>query len=143
MQQIKSKKTEIEKIESSNKMTVIFQIIKECSRLNEKLLIFSAYTQTLDLIEEFMGKDDENSFDYYRLDGSTSDSERHRLISDFNNPAIKTNTFLLSTAAGGIGINLTGANRIIMVDCSWNPAIDRKQFSFIIFLIIFMFIVEL
>lgn len=65
--------------------------------------------------------------DYYRLDGKTPKNRRHEMITNFNNPKnLRTRTFLISAKAGGQGINLTGANRVVLLDTSWNPSNDRK-----------------
>lgn len=63
--------------------------------------------------------------DYYRLDGKTPKSLRHQMIKQFNDPTNKTRAFLISAKAGGQGINLTGANRVVLLDTSWNPSNDR------------------
>lgn len=65
--------------------------------------------------------------DYYRLDGRTPKIIRHQMITNFNSPSNMTSVFLISGKAGGQGINLTGANRVILLDTSWNPSNDRKN----------------
>lgn len=65
---------------------------------------------------------------YYRLDGKTPKSERHAMITKFNNPEnTATKCFLISAKAGGQGINLIGANRVILLDTSWNPSNDQQN----------------
>lgn len=109
-----------EDIKQSNKMIAVIKIIEKCRELKEKLLIFSTFKTTLDIIGKFI----DNSCDYYRMDGDTSAGDRHELIGKFNDPNNITPVFLISTKAGGVGLNLTAANRIIMLDCAWNPATD-------------------
>ncbi len=66
--------------------------------------------------------------DYMRLDGNTSKSMRHQMIQKFNDSSDKRmRLFLISAKAGGMGINLTAANRCVILDCSWNPTNDRSQ----------------
>lgn len=66
--------------------------------------------------------------DYYRLDGKTPKSIRHTMITKFNNPNnTRTRCFLISAKAGGQGINLIGANRVILLDTSWNPSNDQQN----------------
>lgn len=66
--------------------------------------------------------------DYFRLDGKTNKHERHELIKCFNSPSNKrARVFLISSRAGGQGINLTGANRCILLDTSWNPSVDQQN----------------
>uniref|UniRef100_A0A8C6LPC2 RAD54 like 2 n=1 Tax=Nothobranchius furzeri TaxID=105023 RepID=A0A8C6LPC2_NOTFU len=131
-------------LENSGKMVLLFHLIEESVRKGDKLLVFSQSLSTLTVIEEFLAKrpvppspysaskDKPNqswvrNLNYYRLDGSTTASERERLINQFNDP---TNTsawvFLLSTRAGCLGVNLIGANRVVVFDASWNPCHDAQ-----------------
>lgn len=140
-------KEDLETILPSNKLRILFQILKQCEQNGEKCLIFSAFVAVLDVVEFFMkritehaeqgkafpGLESHNSKwilgkDYYRLDGKTAKQARHQMITHFN---LATNSrarvFLISAKAGGQGINLIGANRVILLDTSWNPSNDRKS----------------
>ncbi|XP_072522588.1 helicase ARIP4 [Salminus brasiliensis] len=126
-------------LENSAKMVLLFHLIDESVSRGDKILVFSQSLSTLTVIEDFLclrpmpikiGDQTQNwvrSINYYRLDGSTSASERERLINQFNDP---TNTtawvFLLSTRAGCLGVNLIGANRVVVFDASWNPCHDAQ-----------------
>ncbi|XP_011301973.1 uncharacterized protein [Fopius arisanus] len=123
-------------IDASAKMTLFFCILTESIRLGDRVLAFSQSLFTLNLIEDFLARNDFKNPDgttekwiknvnYYRLDGSTSALEREKLINEFNvNP--KIHLFLVSTRAGSLGINLVGANRAIVFDASWNPCHDTQ-----------------
>ncbi|XP_076125390.1 helicase ARIP4 isoform X1 [Alosa pseudoharengus] len=129
-------------LENSAKMVLLFHLIDECVSRGDKILVFSQSLSTLTVIENFLSKrlmpasrirpdsSTQNwvrNVNYYRLDGSTSTSERERLINQFNDP---TNdmawVFLLSTRAGCLGVNLIGANRVVVFDASWNPCHDAQ-----------------
>nr|XP_040060978.1 helicase ARIP4 isoform X1 [Gasterosteus aculeatus aculeatus] len=127
-------------LENSAKMILLFHLIDESVRRRDKILVFSQSLSSLSVIENFLSKrpiptdssDTESpnwirNINYYRLDGSTSASERERLINQFNDPEnIKTWVFLLSTRAGCLGVNLIGANRVVVFDASWNPCHDAQ-----------------
>ncbi|CAJ1055499.1 helicase ARIP4-like isoform X2 [Xyrichtys novacula] len=131
-------------LENSAKMVLLFHLIEESVRKGDKLLVFSQSLSTLTVIEEFLAKrpvppspnapskDKPNqnwvrNLNYYRLDGSTTASERERLINQFNDPSNSSAwVFLLSTRAGCLGVNLIGANRVVVFDASWNPCHDAQ-----------------
>jgi len=87
-----------------------------------RILIFSQWTKVLDLMGHLM---DHLDLGYLRLDGSTAVSERQDLIDTFNNDA-SLSVFLLSTRAGGMGLNLTSADTCILHDLDFNPFNDRQ-----------------
>lgn len=143
------KPEDLETILPSNKLMVLFEILNQCHQNNEKCLIFSAFVAVLDVVEFFMNaiskqnktnvdqpglerfrnQQWEFGTDYYRLDGKTQKNRRHEMITSFNSPKNQqTRAFLISAKAGGQGINLIGANRVILLDTSWNPSNDRKIF---------------
>ncbi|EDL77272.1 Rad54 like 2 (S. cerevisiae) (predicted) [Rattus norvegicus] len=129
-------------LENSPKMVLLFHLIEESVKLGDKILVFSQSLSTLALIEEFLGKRDMpcppgaegqgaqkwvRNVSYFRLDGSTPAFERERLINQFNDPSnLTTWLFLLSTRAGCLGVNLIGANRVVVFDASWNPCHDAQ-----------------
>ncbi|XP_029286537.1 helicase ARIP4 isoform X2 [Cottoperca gobio] len=129
-------------LENSAKMILLFHLIDESVGRRDKILVFSQSLSTLTVIEDFLSKrpmptgiaasDSQNqnwvrNLNYYRLDGSTSASERERLINQFNDPENSaTWVFLLSTRAGCLGVNLIGANRVVVFDASWNPCHDAQ-----------------
>ena len=117
----------------SGKIVLFAEILKSCQKVGDKLIIFSQFLFTLDLIENFLKywKDTEkcsfmSSINYYRIDGSTDGLKRSKYVNEFNDSECPVNLFLISTKAGGIGINLIGANRVILFDASWNPAHDLQ-----------------
>ncbi|KAJ4391716.1 DNA repair protein rhp26 [Gnomoniopsis smithogilvyi] len=106
--------------EYSGKMQVVKALIKMWKRLGHKALLFSQGVQMLDILEHFLRR---NNFNFLRMDGSTQIKDRQRLVDQFNNdPDI--DIFLLTTKVGGLGVNLTGASRVIIYDPDWNPSTD-------------------
>ncbi|XP_014283942.1 uncharacterized protein [Halyomorpha halys] len=121
-------------IGASAKMAVFFCILEESIALGDRILVFSQSLFTLNLMEELLqqqlipGREDEKwvrNINYYRLDGSTTAMEREKLINEFNSNS-NLHLFLVSTRAGSLGINLVGANRVIVFDASWNPCHDTQ-----------------
>uniref|UniRef100_A0A673IHM0 RAD54 like 2 n=1 Tax=Sinocyclocheilus rhinocerous TaxID=307959 RepID=A0A673IHM0_9TELE len=126
-------------LENSAKMVLLFHLIDESVKRRDKILVFSQSLSTLTVMEDFLSRRPMpiqtetgthswvRNVNYYRLDGSTSASERERLINQFNDPANnQTWVFLLSTRAGCLGVNLIGANRVVVFDASWNPCHDAQ-----------------
>eukprot|EP01018_Ginkgo_biloba_P006063 Gb_33142 [translate_table: standard] len=125
-----------EKIDYSGKMVLILDLLSMSSERGDKALVFSQSLSTLDLIEAFLaklprhGKKDQywrQGKEWYRLDGHTSGAQRQKLVERFNDPSnTKVQCVLISTRAGSLGINLPAANRVIIVDGSWNPTHDLQ-----------------
>ena len=93
---------------------------------NDKIVLISNYTQTLDLIEKMCRN---KKYGVLRLDGTLSINKRQKLVDKFNNPDGSEFIFLLSSKAGGCGINLIGANRLVLIDPDWNPALDQQALA--------------
>ncbi|CEP24004.1 unnamed protein product [Cyberlindnera jadinii] len=93
---------------------------------DDKIVLISNYTQTLDLIEKMCRN---NKYGVLRLDGTMNINKRQKLVDRFNDPEGPEFVFLLSSKAGGCGINLIGANRLILIDPDWNPASDQQALA--------------
>ncbi|XP_059478534.1 lymphocyte-specific helicase-like [Neocloeon triangulifer] len=107
-------------IQSAGKMLVLDAMLAKLKERGHKVLIFSQWTSVLDCIEDFMLM---KHHTYCRLDGTTAVSDRVERIAKFNtDPSIFA--FLLTTRAGGLGINLTSADTVIIYDSDWNPQCD-------------------
>lgn len=106
----------------SAKTEKLLEIIKESVKEKKKILVFSQFTGMLDIIKNKM---DEAKIKYYYLDGSTKASERVNLCNEFNKKK-RTKVFLISLKAGGTGLNLTSAEKVIHIDPWWNPAVENQ-----------------
>ncbi|KAL0207230.1 hypothetical protein P9112_011858 [Eukaryota sp. TZLM1-RC] len=91
-----------------------------------RVLIFSQLVMMLDIIAEFLNHQE---ILFERLDGSIDKSERQRAIDRFNSPDSNCHVFLLSTLAGGLGINLASADTVVLFDSQWNPHHDLQALS--------------
>ncbi|XP_026482209.1 LOW QUALITY PROTEIN: transcriptional regulator ATRX homolog [Ctenocephalides felis] len=136
---------ELDYLKHSGKLMLLFDILKECETIGDKILVFSQSLYSLDVIEHFLSQIDERTqnqsdnvlghrgswspgLDYFRLDGSTSCENRAAWCKSFNRADnIRARLFLISTRAGGLGINLVAANRVIIFDVSWNPSHDVQS----------------
>ncbi|GAM35474.1 DNA-dependent ATPase [Talaromyces pinophilus] len=113
---------------SSGKIRVLDQLLHNLqTTTSEKIVLVSNYTSTLNLLSLLLTS---LSLPFLRLDGSTPSAKRQSLVDDFNRaPANKCFAFLLSAKAGGTGLNLTGASRLVLFDVDWNPATDLQAMA--------------
>ncbi|XP_020581319.1 DNA excision repair protein CSB isoform X2 [Phalaenopsis equestris] len=108
--------------ERSGKMKVVAQVLKVWKEEGHRVLLFTQTQQVLDIIESFLIR---NEYSYRRMDGLTPVKHRMALMDEFNNSA-EIFIFILTTKVGGLGTNLTGANRVIIYDPDWNPSTDMQ-----------------
>lgn len=108
-------------IDTSGKMILLDKLVMKYKQEGKKILIFSQFVYVLVLLEEYLRY---RGYKYEKIDGSVKSKERQNSIDRFNDPEKKRDVFLLSTKAGGLGINLTSANIVIIFDSDWNPQND-------------------
>ena len=117
-------------LDLSGKMVVLSSLLDSIRRNNptDKVVIISNFTSALTVIEDSILR--KKKLPFVRLDGSTDNASRGALVDAFNNRSIDHSfAFMLSSKAGGCGLNLIGANRLIMVDADWNPATDQQSMA--------------
>jgi DNA repair and recombination protein RAD54B len=106
-------------------LDILLQEIKKTS--DEKVVLVSNYTSTLNLMADLL---DNTGLKYLRLDGSVPAKKRQGLVDQFNRAkSTQLFAFLLSAKAGGVGIDLTGASRLVLFDVDWNPATDEQAIA--------------
>ncbi|SAL95474.1 hypothetical protein [Absidia glauca] len=111
----------------SGKFAVLDRMLAKIKKeTSDKIVLISNYTQTLDLFEQFCGQ---KQYGVLRLDGTMNITKRQKLVDRFNDPAAPEFVFLLSSKAGGCGLNLIGANRLVLFDPDWNPAADQQALA--------------
>jgi len=110
----------------SGKLQVLSHILAQIHREGERVVLVSNYTQTLDLLQKLC---ENRSYEFLRLDGKTPTSKRQSLVDRFNDKYCKIFVFLLSSKAGGVGLNLIGASRLLLFDIDWNPANDIQSMA--------------
>jgi len=110
-------------IKSSAKVEILAELVDKLSKSGHRILVFSGSTMMLDIIERAL---DGDGLKMSRIDGSTKERDRQRNVEEFNNENSSTTVMLLSTKAGGLGLTLTGADRAIIFDPSWNPTDDSQ-----------------
>jgi len=107
--------------EKSGKMKVVKALLELWKRQGHRTLLFSQTRQMLDILEKFINTI--GILEYRRMDGGTPIGIRQTIVDEFNTNK-DIDVFLLTTRVGGLGINLTGANRVIIYDPDWNPSTD-------------------
>ena len=110
-------------VENCGKMVVLDKLLKRLLQGGHRVLIFVTMTRMLDIIEDYCALRD---FEYCRLDGSTATAEREEMMEEYNRKGSSKFVFMLSTRAGGLGINLFTADTVILYDSDWNPQQDLQ-----------------
>ncbi|KAK4545281.1 hypothetical protein LTR36_003461 [Oleoguttula mirabilis] len=113
---------------ASGKLQVLDSLLHQIRTMgDEKVVLVSNYTSTMDVLASLLTS---LSYNYLRLDGSTPANKRQDLVDRFNrSPPSKDFVFLLSAKAGGTGLNLIGASRLVLFDLDWNPATDLQAMA--------------
>lgn len=109
-------------IVQSGKLLVLDALLPRLKADGHKVLLFSTFTQMLDMIEDYVVM---RGHKYVRLDGTCKIEDRLESIKQFNSDP-ETFIFLISTRAGGLGINLTAADTVIIYNSDWNPQVDLQ-----------------
>ncbi|XP_045214177.2 DNA repair and recombination protein RAD54B-like [Mercenaria mercenaria] len=116
--------------EHSGKLAVLSSLLHQLHMTDsgkpEKIVVVSNHTKTLDLIQCLCNQ---KQYQYLRLDGQTPTSKRQELVHKFNSKHSHEFVFLLSSKAGGVGLNLIGASRLVLYDVDWNPANDLQAMA--------------
>lgn len=111
-------------VAQSGKVMVLDRLLTELFARGHKVLVFSQMTKMLDILEDWAIE--LKGWPICRLDGSVSQEVRRQQIEEFNDPTSDKKLFLLSTRAGGLGINLTAADTVVLFDSDWNPQMDLQ-----------------
>jgi len=110
-------------VENSGKMVLLDKLLKKLKEKGSRVLIFSQMTRLLDILEDYLLF---RRYKYCRIDGNTDGDTREDMIDSYNAPGSEKFVFLLSTRAGGLGINLTTADTVVIYDSDWNPQMDLQ-----------------
>ena len=105
------------------KMTLVHKLLRKMKERGHRVLMFSQMTRMIDILEDYCIS---QGYEYCRIDGNTSYDDREDRIAEFNSPNSTKFIFLLSTRAGGLGINLQTADTVILYDSDWNPQADLQ-----------------
>ncbi|PSR90154.1 Protein CHROMATIN REMODELING like [Actinidia chinensis var. chinensis] len=111
---------------SSGKLVILDKLLVRLHETNHRVLIFSQMVRMLDILAEYLSL---RGFQFQRLDGSTKSELRQQAMDHFNAHGSDDFCFLLSTRAGGLGINLATADTVIIFDSDWNPQNDLQAMS--------------
>mmetsp|Transcript_18576 Transcript_18576/g.33600 ORF Transcript_18576/g.33600 Transcript_18576/m.33600 type:complete len:1152 (+) Transcript_18576:14-3469(+) len=109
--------------ENCGKMLLMHKLLPKLKAKGSRILIFSQMTRILDILEDYLRL---VGHEYCRIDGNTDGEKRDSQMEEFNAPGSSKFCFLLSTRAGGLGINLATADIVILYDSDWNPQVDLQ-----------------
>ena len=110
-------------VDNSGKMKILDKILARMKEQGSRALIFSQMSRVLDILEDYCVF---RGHQYCRIDGSTAHEDRIAAIDEYNKPGSEKFVFLLTTRAGGLGINLTTADIVVLYDSDWNPQADLQ-----------------
>jgi SWI/SNF-related matrix-associated actin-dependent regulator of chromatin subfamily A member 5 len=108
---------------NAGKMAILDKLLKRMKEDGSRVLIFSQMSRVLDILEDYCVF---REYQYCRIDGTTAHEDRIAAIDDYNKPGSEKFVFLLTTRAGGLGINLTTADIVVLFDSDWNPQADLQ-----------------
>ncbi|TPX39409.1 hypothetical protein SeLEV6574_g07232 [Synchytrium endobioticum] len=110
-------------VDNSGKLTVLDKLLRHFQAVGSRVLIFSQMSRMLDILEDYCSW---KGYQYCRIDGQTQHEDRVRSIDEYNAENSEKFIFLLTTRAGGLGINLATADVVVMYDNDWNPQVDLQ-----------------
>lgn len=110
-------------VETSGKLVLLDKLLPKLKERGSRVLIFSQMTRMIDILEDYCQY---RQYKYCRIDGNTSGEDRESQIDDYNAENSEKFVFLLSTRAGGLGINLYTADIVVLYDSDWNPQMDLQ-----------------
>ncbi|EPQ30497.1 uncharacterized protein PFL1_02023 [Pseudozyma flocculosa PF-1] len=110
-------------VDNAGKMVILDKLLKSMKEKGSRVLIFSQMSRMLDILEDYCLF---REYEYCRIDGNTAHEDRVAAIDEYNRPGSEKFVFLLTTRAGGLGINLTTADIVVLFDSDWNPQADLQ-----------------
>ncbi|KAI8055731.1 SMARCA1 protein [Syncephalis plumigaleata] len=110
-------------VENAGKMILLDKLLRRMKAQGSRVLLFSQMSRVLDILEDYCIF---REYEYCRIDGSTQHEDRIEAIDEYNRPGSDKFIFLLTTRAGGLGINLVTADIVILYDSDWNPQVDLQ-----------------
>ncbi|KAG0240833.1 hypothetical protein BGX31_001630 [Mortierella sp. GBA43] len=110
-------------IDNAGKMVVLDKLLKRMKEQGSRVLLFSQMSRVLDILEDYCVF---RGYEYCRIDGQTNHEDRVNAIDEYNKPDSSKFVFLLTTRAGGLGINLVTADIVVLYDSDWNPQVDLQ-----------------
>ncbi|PYI30715.1 hypothetical protein BP00DRAFT_372531 [Aspergillus indologenus CBS 114.80] len=110
-------------VDNAGKMVILDKVLTRMKKQGSRVLIFSQMSRVLDILEDYCVF---REYKYCRIDGTTAHEDRIAAIDEYNKPDSEKFIFLLTTRAGGLGINLTTADIVVLYDSDWNPQADLQ-----------------